>query len=507
MQILLYKRDLRTTDHEPLRQALACAQAKGSKVLALYVHEPSLLRRSDVSRQHTAFLTECLDELREELQILGGDLLERVGETVEVLQALWQQKPFTDVWAHQESTTEEAFARDRAVAAWCRAHSVALHELEHSGVRRGKAFASKGFSFGEHVRQALSDELYEPAPSPLWQTAWPQGWTHSRQGAPTGFGVDKPGRLRGGKSQALLQLRRFLQLENLQAYPGSISNPLRAPEVCSRLSPYLALGVLSDRQVLQALNLAVQEHQSQLGRAQAEQLDECARFFVERLYWRSSYLQAFERRPSSELVVDKDVFQGLREEQPWSQALEAWKVGHTGYPYIDAAMRQLAHTGWLNMRLRGTVTSFALNELWLPWREVGEHLAREFLDYEPGIHWNQIQIHAGSSRLSEPLTYNALKQAREHDPLGEFVRKWVPELRQVPLHHLHTPWKMSAVEQRSTQCVLGEHYPSPLVPLEAAHQAARERVAALRAEQRAPMAVWWKKRHELASGDKQGTLF
>lgn len=508
MQILWFKRDLRTRGHEPLRQALAHAKSLGP-VLPLYLHEPSLLAREDTARQHVVFTQECLAELREQLQELGATLLELQGEAVEVFEALWQKKAFSRVWAYQETTTRQAFARDRAVAAWCAGRGVTLSELPQNGVVRARRPSSSWFE--EHVRQSVAEKPFEPEPCPQWEQelsrALPAEPAWTLRLSDYGHGADKPLRLRGGRSQALAHLERFLQVGNLLAYPKALSGPLQAPLRCSRLSPYLALGVLSDQEVLFAVNTLVEEVAVQLPAAQVAELHNCARFFVERLYWRSAYLQAFERHCESEVQVDRAPFAGVREQEPWPEALEAWKEGRTGYPYVDAAMRQLAHTGWLNMRLRGTVVSFALNELWLPWREVGLHLAREFLDYEPAIHWNQVQIHAGSSRLSDPLTYKALKQAQDHDPAGAFVRKWVPELESVPLEHLQTPWTMNPAQQMQTQCVLGQNYPAPVVPWEAAHQAARDRVAALRAGRLPAQVLWWKKRQALSNTVEQGSLF
>lgn len=278
---------------------------------------------------------------------------------------------------------------------------------------------------------------------------------------------------------------------------------------CSRLSPYLAFGVISDGEVLRALHQQ-REHLRRAGLSEdrSKDLDQAVKFFVERLYWRAAYHQAFELDYEQEHVNKLRQFDGVREGVFIPEWLSAWQAGQTGVPYVDAAMRMLAQTGWLNMRLRGTVISFALNELWLPAREVGLHLAREFLDYDPAIHWNQVQIHAGTSDMSDPLTYDPRKQARDHDAAGEFVRQWVPELRAVPLEYLVEPWLMPPQTQAQSRCRIGVDYPAPLVPLQQAHDAAKERVAALRAGKKTlPRNSYWTGRERQRVAMRQGGLF
>jgi len=151
---------------------------------------------------------------------------------------------------------------------------------------------------------------------------------------------------------------------------------------------------------------------------------------------------------------------------------------------VDASMRMLQATGWINMRMRGMLASFALNELWLPPRAVGEHLARSFLDFELAIHWSQIHIHAGLLHGSRPLVYNPTKQAQDQDPLGKFVQKWVPELARVKPEHIAQPWLMSTEEQDLAGCRIGSDepgaYPWPIVDFKAASKCAKDRVYALR---------------------------
>lgn len=532
MQVIWLKRDLRLSDHEPLRLALKQHEVAGPVVL-LYLHEPSFLSRSDSSAQHLGFAQETLAEMRQQLNAWGSDLVELTAEVTEALDLLHQHRPVRHLWAHEEVTHPAGFARDRRVRAWARQNKVRFHELAQNNVSRAGRGERLDFSgyvnsatqaslwnlrrFPVHQRglapAALLEQLkqrFQPtqvdpgAPATFLRSpCWPEG----EDARPALDSLeDKVLRLGGGRLAAMDHIERFMDPSNLKAYPSAISSPLSALERCSRLSPYLAWGVVSDREVVQALTVAVGEASRKTPSA-TDDLVEAGRFFVQRLYWRSAYLQSAELRPEVQTTPAHLGLALAREEDGIENWLNRWAAGQTGIPYVDAAMRMLNATGWLNMRLRGTVTSFALNDLWLPWQGVGEHLAREFLDYEPAIHWHQIQIHAGMWPEGTPLTYDVLKQGREHDASGEFVRRWVPELQAVPLAFLHEPWKMSPSTQASCGFALGRDYPEPLVRLPAANDAARQRVQALRDGLAEPVLKYWREHRERKAQSLQSGLF
>jgi len=143
-------------------------------------------------------------------------------------------------------------------------------------------------------------------------------------------------------------------------------------------------------------------------------------------------------------------------------------------------MRSLIASGWINFRMRAMLMSVASHHLWLPWRESGLHLARLFVDYEPGIHWSQCQMQSGTTGINTIRIYNPIKQGQDHDPTGDFIRQWLPELAAVPGVHLHEPWLMAEITQQRVGCVLGSDYPLPIVEPAAAAREARERIWALR---------------------------
>lgn len=292
MQIVWFKRDLRTTDHAPLVRAMVEASSAGS-VLPLYLHEPSWWAQPDTSGQHIAFSRECVSDLAEQIAALGGALFEPVGHAVTVLEALWQKTRFSKLLSYQETGLGHTFERDKAGQAWGKTRGVVWHEFSQNGVHRGTQFREKGFSFRQHLTDVLTQTVQLPAElswaAPPWDN---EALPAVRQ--------DKPGRLRGGRAASMALLAAFLSPEKLLAYPRAISSPNTALEGCSRLSPYLAFGVLSDGEVLRALyekRLALVEH---LSEEKQHLLDQAVKFFVERLYWRAAYHQSFELNVESE---------------------------------------------------------------------------------------------------------------------------------------------------------------------------------------------------------------
>jgi deoxyribodipyrimidine photo-lyase len=458
--LLWFKRDLRIADHP----ALAEAAARGP-VLPVHVIEPGLWAEPDASGRQYAFLAESLAALRDDLAALGQPLVVRVGEATEVFDALRAAIRFDAMLSHQETGNAWTFARDRRVAGWARARGIAWRELPQSGVVRGLAsrdgWAARRDAFNRRpplpMPRALPPVLAEdPAPLP----------------APGDLGLDAdpcPGRQRGGRAAGLLLLEGFLG-ERGQDYRRAMSSPVTAFEACSRLSPHLAFGTLSGREVVHAT--ARRQAAATAGRSGwAGSLAA----FTARLAWRDHFMQKLETEPRIEVACLHRANEGMRPRKPDAERLAAWAAGQTGLPLVDACMRALIHTGWLNFRMRAMLVSVAAYHLWLDWRPVGTRLARLFTDYEPGIHWSQMQMQSGTTGMNSLRIYNPVKQGREQDPAGTFTRRWVPELRDVPDAFLHEPWRWEGAGQ-----LLGRGYPAPLVDPLAAARAARQAVWAVR---------------------------
>jgi deoxyribodipyrimidine photo-lyase len=193
---------------------------------------------------------------------------------------------------------------------------------------------------------------------------------------------------------------------------------------------------------------------------------------ISRLHWRGHFMQKLESEPELEIRSFHPAHQAARvSTMPDDPLLEAWATGRTGIPFADACMRSLIATGWLNFRMRAMVQSFASYHLGLDWRVSGERLARLFTDYEPGIHWPQVQMQSGQTGINTPRIYNPVKQGQDQDPDGLFTRRWVPELADVPLPVLQTPWLAPMRDAGD--------YPPPIIDPVASARTAKDRLTAL----------------------------
>jgi deoxyribodipyrimidine photo-lyase len=459
LRVVWFKRDLRVADHAPLAEAAA-----RGPVLPLYVAEPELWAQPDASARQWAFVAEALAELRRDLAAIGQPLVVRVGRIEDALDAL---PPFAELWSHEETGNAWTYARDLRVAAWCRARGIAWHERPQTGVVRRLA-SRDGWARRWEERMA-APIVPEPAGLP------PLAGVEAGE-IPTAAGLGLapdpcPGRQPGGRRAALRTLEGFLSGRG-RAYYRGLSSPVTAFDACSRISPHLAAGTLSVKEARRAARKRLDDPDPEWRRA--------SRGFVERLHWHCHFMQKLESEPDLEFRNAHRGYDGLREGHFDRARFDAWAAGATGWPFVDACMRALAATGWINFRMRAMLTAVASYHLWLHWRETGLHLARLFTDYEPGIHWNQAQMQSGTTGINTVRIYNPVKQGMDHDPHGVFVRRWVPELARVPERLAHEPWRMSAAEQAEAECRIGRDYPLPVVDHMAAAREARDRVWAVR---------------------------
>ncbi len=469
--VVWFKRDLRAADHRALTEA-----ARRGPVLCLYVVEPSLWLQPDAAAQHYAFIAKSLRDLSHDLRRLGATLNVVTGEAVDVLQRLHTLAPFERLCAHEETGNDVSYQRDKAVARWCRAQGVLWQEWPQFGVvRRLKSRNTWQAHWEAHMAAAL-------LPAPTLQDV-PLPWTEPAPPTFQALGLleDMPPRRQpGGRHEGLAVLQDFLT-DRCAQYRGGISSPLSAPSACSRLSPYLTYGCLSMREVVQATRHQIHTL-PEVASPSASRQRAGLQAFLSRLYWHCHFIQKLESEPELEWRNLHRGYDGLREGD-WNEAhFQALVQARTGWPLVDACVTMLHHTGWLNFRMRAMLVSVAAYPLWLHWRPVGQWLAREFLDYEPGIHWSQMQMQSGTTGINTTRVYNPIKQAHDHDPHGHFVRRWLPYMRKVPKTWLFEPWRMPADVQARCGLQVGVDIPVPLVDLEQATRTAKTRLHSLRAQ-------------------------
>lgn len=481
MQLFWLKRNLRLQDSEPLFESMRSVRKSGP-VLPVYFHEPSLIDQPDVARQHQLFIHETLAELEFDLHSIGGKLLQLVGESVDVLDQIHRTRPITKIWTHRETTQACQYERDKAVIAWCKNNGVELMEIEQNGIARGSQVEE---SFPDYFARSMKATLRDPMGKDLSDRFADLPFPSCDQNdIPQAAGEDKSLRQKGGRSSAIANLNRFFSIQSLRQYPYKISSPNTAWEGCSRISTYLSYGVISDREVFHAVDRVVTEARGKMDDPEFNKFQDNARFYLDRLSWRRQYIQTFESNPKLEFECMLPQFNGVREAEFNEEFFEAWKQGRTGFPYIDAAMRCLHATGWINMRLRATLVSFATMNLWIPTTKVAEYLATQFLDYECALHTVIHQLIAGTTTFSGLMVYDPVKQGKDHDFDGVFIKQWVPELSDLHKDDIHslvqTKFNISYDAQMSGLMP----YPEAIVDRRATAKAAKDRVSALQKGER-----------------------
>ena len=459
--LVWFKRDLRWQDHS----ALVKASQKGF-VRCIYVIEPDLWLQPDAALQHFEFVRESLQILDAYFRSLGGCIEIHHGELPDVLSRIWQDAPFAGLYSHEETGNGFTYARDLKVSAWCKVHGVDWHEFPQFGV----------------VRRLKNRNLWQSAwerhmASPVENVDTLRFWGEPNESAfsmvaPSHLKHNPPMRQLGGRVNALKTLHSFLNARSI-GYRGGISSPLSAPDACSRLSAYLTYGCISMREVVQQTRAHIALLPQQASRHRAG-----LTAFTSRLYCHCHFIQKLESEPEIEWRNMHQGYDDLREQDFNLEFFEALKEARTGWPMVDACVTMLRETGWLNFRMRAMLVSVAAYPLWLHWRPVGEWLATQFLDYEPGIHWSQLQMQSGTTGINTTRVYNPIKQAQDHDPYGKFVRRWLPHMRHVPDTWLFEPWLMP--EQQKNNLVLSGHIVEPLVDLAAATRESKQRLYAIR---------------------------
>jgi deoxyribodipyrimidine photo-lyase len=462
------RRDLRLHDNQAFT---AAAKAVGSAV-PVFILDPELLGSRYVGVKRLGFLFASLRALNRDLEARGSRLILRRGDPATELKQLLNELDADEIHA-EEDYSPYARRRDEAIQ-----KSLPL-EL-HPGLTLfppGMIEKKSGGPYSVYTPFRRTWESFSP-PTRSSLLPVPSGLT-TYEGIDSLAVPDTPEwtdetNFPAGEQQARARLKAFASGENAPIYAYGDLRDQVDRQGTSRLSPYLRFGMISFREAVIHAVEAGEAAPSAEGR-------EGAQTWLHELIWREFYINVLFHFPEVRSRSFREDYRSIRWRND-EQEFRAWCEGRTGYPFIDAAMRQMQETGWMHNRARMVVASFLVKDLLVDWRWGERWFMQHLIDGDPAANNGGWQWSAGTGTDAAPYfrIFNPLTQSQKHDPQAAYIRRWVPELSSLPEEYLHTPWRAPEEVQEEAGVVIGKDYPEPIVD----HQSARERTLEVYAQAR-----------------------